>query len=404
MSRDSMTTVNNVTEFLKSVEDNGSKEESFNDEDIREFAIAAGICDTEEELKIFDAFISFRKTFHDAADASEAEIPGTTPEKCMDKDLAIGQSPDLEHSLGNVGQSSDLESWKWLLTTAQVEQRTQEWYAEARNILTASEVSKIFRKNRTRDLVVAAKSQPADSPVPIFTPRLAVERTVTSPMDWGVRYEPVVKMYLEKSLKCKIHELGRIRHRTQKNIAASPDGLFTECEVFPELTGRLIEIKCPSTRIIKENSISLEYMCQMQLQMEVCDRPSCEFVEAKFRELREDSQKSETALDRGWITLQSNIETDVNRYVYHNTPSGSMDEDTAWASVETYEWELIILQRVTVLRDKKWFEESQSQFTEFWKDVQTARDGAWQITPAREKKPKSKNNEIVEKCGIVEDD
>ena len=314
---------------------------------------------------------------------------------------------------------SEKEAIKFITTVKsknQTEQHTQQWHAEKSRLLTASEFAYIlggaesavrknvfirkFEKKTDSGVFIGEVSSPTgdSTPVGVSNENLSLPATV-----WGHRFEPVARLLASKMFfegAEILDNVGRIVHETHKNLAASPDGLITE----GKFKGHLIEIKCPSTRIIKENSISLEYMCQMQLQMEVCDRPSCEFVEAKFRELREDSQKSETALDRGWITLQSNIETDVNRYVYHNTPSGSMDEDTAWASVETYEWELIILQRVTVLRDKKWFEESQSQFTEFWKDVQTARDGAWQITPAREKKPKSKNNEIVEKCGIVEDD
>ena len=220
-------------------------------------------------------------------------------------------------------------------------------------------------------------------------------------MDWGVRYEPMVKSYLEKSLKAKIQDLGRIRHRTQNNIAASPDGLFIECDVYPELIGRLVEIKCPTTRIIKENTISFEYMCQMQLQMEVCDRPSCEFVEAKFREIREDSEKNEQALSRGWISLISNIHTDENRYEYHDTPSVPQLSDQ-WAVVETYEWELTFLQRVTVPRNQKWFQESQPHFENFWKDVQASRNGTWQIRPAKERK-KKEITEAEAKCAFVEE-
>jgi len=370
-----METVNNVTEFLSNIQT-----QSCSSDEIRSFAEDAQICQTAEEFKVLNAFLSFREIL-------EAEAPQPQPEAQQE---APPQTPF----------TPDLESWKWLLTTAQVEQRTQEWYSEYKNVLTASEVSKVFKKNRTRDQLIVTKTQAAQESV---NRRLAVERVTTTPMDWGVRYEPLVKAYLEKSLKCKIQELGRIRHRTQNNIAASPDGLFISCELHPELIGRLVEIKCPTTRIIKENDISVEYMCQMQLQMEVCDRPSCEFVEAKFRQPKEESDRNETALDRGWITLISNIHTDENRYLYHDTPSVSMDPD--WAAVETYEWELAFLQRVTVPRNLKWFEEAQPHFTEFWKDVQAARDGTWQIAPGKERKRKDTSDSFtLTKCGIVEEE
>ena len=373
MSQTRMETVNNVTEFLSNIQDN----ECSSDE-IRDFAEEADICQTVDELKILEAFLSFRETFQMALQEPEPEP------KQMQRQIPL---------------TPDTESWKWLIHTAQVEQRTQEWYAESKNVLSASEVSKIFKKNRTRDQLIVTKTlEPTH-----VSRRLAVEKVVTSPMDWGVRYEPLVKTYLEKTLKCTIQELGRIRHRTQNNIAASPDGLFTSCEVYPELIGRLIEIKCPTTRIIKENDISFEYMCQMQLQMEVCDRPYCEFVEVKFRQPKDESDRSESALDRGWITLLGNIHTDENRYMYHDTPSVSI-EDQDWAAVETYEWELSFLQRVTVPRNTKWFEESQPHFAEFWKDVQAARDGTWQIAPAKERKRKDTSDTLqLSKCEIMEE-
>jgi hypothetical protein len=137
----------------------------------------------------------------------------------------------------------------------------------------------------------------------------------------------------------------------------------------------------------------------MQLQLEVCDRPLCEFVEAKFREPSGEDDRNAAALDRGWITLECNIETEENRYVYHDTPSAPVCD--LWAAVETYEWELIILQRVSVPRNRIWFQELQTHLVEFWKDVESARNGTWQMTPAREKKVKEPT---APKCEIVNDD
>ena len=314
---------------------------------------------------------------------------------------------------------ADTETWKWLLTTQQVEQRTAEWYSETRNMLTASEIATVFKAGRTRGALVMAK---VGTPLPRAPPRLAVGRKETTSLDWGVRYEPVVKAHLEKTLGCAIQDLGRIRHRTDARIAASPDGLITACSSDPALIGRLVEIKCPSTRIIKDDAIPFEYWCQMQLQMEVCDRPACEFVEAKFKEpvaanaaeaveakaadaaqaeaAKDPSTPSNTILDSGWITLESNIETDVNRYIYHDTQEPP-PQDEMWASVETYQWDLVRLRRVTVLRDQAWYTNSQEKFAEFWKDVESARAGTWQMPPARERKVKS--DEIVERCEIVDD-
>jgi hypothetical protein len=200
-------------------------------------------------------------------------------------------------------------------------------------------------------------------------------------MDWGVRYEPVVKQILEDTLGAKIQELGRIRHRKDPRVAASPDGLITEC-AKPELIGSLVEIKCPPTRVINDK-IPFEYWCQMQLQMEVCDRPSCEFVEVKFKELDADAVPTHPL--HGWITLEGNQETMDMRYVY----SQVSESEAGWAEIEKYQWEAVQIRRVTLQRDPVWFQASQAELEAFWKDVEAARQGTW-IPPPKKEKAKAK--------------
>ena len=280
-------------------------------------------------------------------------------------------------SAASVGPALTEEStdWKWLLDVKQVEQRTEEWYSETRNILTASEVSSVFKGGRTRGALVMSKLA---EPRSIGKP-LALPRSITGPMDWGVRYEPVIKTHLEKTLG-RIHELGRIRHRTDSRIAASPDGLFIE----GDLAGSLIEIKCPYTREINDK-IPFEYWCQMQLQMEVCDRPACEYVEVKFKE--HDASIDIDSTEKGWIRLESDGES--CRYVYEKGESIE-----PWTTLEEYQWEIVKLRRITVLRDPTWFQESQAAFDEFWKDVEGARAGTWKMEPKERKKNV--------KCGIID--
>lgn len=394
-----MLSLKNVNEFLHGIEEIhplGSHANFANSwvNDVTSFADDSSVLEEVDE-KSLDLALAIRMAIHAAACGGQGACGG-------------GGGP-------SGSAQGDTETWKWLLTTPQVEQRTAEWYAETRNMLTASEIATVFKAGRTRGALIMAKvgvanPETPEAATPRAPPRLAVSRKETTSLDWGVRYEPVVKAHLEKTLGCAIQDLGRIRHRTDAKIAASPDGLITTCSSDSGLIGRLVEIKCPSTRVIKDDAIPFEYWCQMQLQMEVCDRPACEFVEAKFREPQPEAigpaaadpqTSSNTILDNGWITLESNIETDVNRYIYHDSetppPQGEM-----WASVETYQWELVRLRRVTVLRDSAWYANSQEKFAEFWKDVEAARAGTWQMPPARERKAK-KIEEPVEKCEIVND-
>jgi hypothetical protein len=94
---------------------------------------------------------------------------------------------------------NDWTGWKWLLTVKQIEQRTAEWYTETRNILTASEISAIWKGPRTRAALIMSKARELLE-TPSIKRNLAVSREKTGPMDWGVRYEPVVKHILEKTL------------------------------------------------------------------------------------------------------------------------------------------------------------------------------------------------------------
>jgi putative phage-type endonuclease len=322
-----------------------------------------------------EAVLSFRKTFLEESFLGKGQAQ------------VQGQGQTQQQTSG----STNDDTWKWLITAKQVEQRTEEWYKETKNIITASEISAIWKGPRTRAALVMSKVTDKDVSVKRNT---AFPRAQTGPMDWGVRYEPVVKQILEDTLGAKIQELGRIRHRKDPRVAASPDGLITECATNSELIGTLVEIKCPPTRVINDK-IPFEYWCQMQLQMEVCDRPSCEFVEVKFKELDADAVPSHPL--HGWITLEGNQETMDMRYKYSADSVSQATE--GWAEIEKYQWEAVQIRRVTLQRDPVWFQASQGDLEAFWKDVEAARQGTWIPPP---KKVKAKAAAAVENgCAIV---
>jgi len=326
-----------------------------------------------------DAILSFRRQILE-------EIPFNT-------DYTGPKGPKVP--TGPIGLMPLDDSWKWLISAKQVEQRTSEWYKETKNIITASEISAIWKTPRARAALVMSKVGEAAE---VLKRNGALPRAKTGPMDWGVRYEPVVKQILETTLGAKIQELGRIRHRKHPRVAASPDGLIVEA-ADPKLVGSLVEIKCPPTRVINDK-IPFDYWCQMQLQMEVCDRPSCEFVEVKFKELDEDAKPSqEDPALHGWIILEGNQDTMDLRYIYSDKPTGGQSEE-GWVEIERYQWEVTQLRRVTLIRDTVWFEASQKDLEAFWTDVEAAREGKWSPPPPLRAK------KVVESsgCAIVASD
>lgn len=270
--------------------------------------------------------------------------------------------------LENERNLSPITDWEWLLTVEQMAQRTEEWYLQKARLLTASEISAVWKTVKARNALILSKAFPPTASIP---KRLATLKNSTSPMDWGVRYEPVVKYILETRHACKIAELGRIYHRTIPGLAASPDGLITEGPAH--LVGSLVEIKCPTTRVIIKE-IPYDYWCQMQIQMEVCGIPRCEYVEVKIKEGDAIDATTDIKLIKadGWITLDLNKDTDDMRYQYHQ---GTPEQDPAWISIETYPWNLDEIRRTTVYRDTAWFNKVSGDITKFWKDVEDVKNG-----------------------------
>jgi putative phage-type endonuclease len=318
------------------------------------------------------------------ADTFDEEGPGRKAQQVLEAVLAFRREVHQAATFQEHTQR-EKQSWNWLLIAEQSEQRTEDWHKEKIDLLTASEIGALWAGPRTRARLVLSKV-PNDNPP--FTSRLAVLRSMGHAMDWGVRYEPIVKTLLQTQLGITITDLGRIRHRTIPNLAASPDGLITEGP--DDLKGRLVEIKCPPTRIIDE-TVPFEYWAQMQIQMEVCDCPACEYVEVKFKELEANDPQAQS-----WITLERNIETQVCRYQYHTTPTPLTPQE-GWEQVETYGWQMVHMRRVTQHRDPLWFQGIQNDLQKFWEDVQGARSGTWIPPPAKAKKAKDK------KCLIMDD-
>lgn len=368
-----MDKIKNVCYFLKSVEEEHpipAHADLFNKwaNDVRDFW---KLHETDEDedgeiYEIFEEILDFREKIH--------------------------KQTTLLH---NQTEEEESNGWEWLITTKQVEQRTDEWIAEAKNMITASEIGAIWKGSGTRAALVRKKATP---PAP-YVQQQAVRRDITNAMDWGVRYEPIVKDILQKELDITIVDLGRIRHKTIERLGASPDGLIVRGP--QELIGKLVEIKCPPTRIIND-TIPFEYWCQMQLQMEICCRPACEFVEAKFKELDADKVSVEESKKgrAGWISLEAHQDTLLHRYVYHNEINPPFNNDEKWVYIETYGWQLEHMRRITQKRDKGWFEGIQMDLQKFWEDVEECRAGTW-------KGPETKRRKVVKeegKCCIQEDE
>ena len=272
---------------------------------------------------------------------------------------------------------------KEILERPQIPQRTEAWYAQGKQVLTASEFAKLFGTPRCVSQLVMSKVPVS---VSTSTNRLACMTCEMGPFDWGVRFEPVVKQILEAKWGVKIAEAGRIIHPTDCHVAASPDGIFLEA-TDPARVGRLVEIKCPITRKVGEG-IPFEYWCQMQVQMEVTGVGECEYVEVKLDSL----QKSQTDLSgaEGHLWLLQNPATCEMRYVYNEA-----DILEGWDITEKIPWKVNEMYTVTVTRDRGWYQGTEELRREFWKNVEEARKGAFKAVEGRQKVIVTKENECL---------
>jgi putative phage-type endonuclease len=86
----------------------------------------------------------------------------------------------------------------------------------------------------------------------------------------GEKYESVARdLYCEKTGEIA-HDLGLVQHQEIKWLGGSADGV-TE-------SGKLLEIKCPMSRKIK-NEVPKYYLPQLQILMEVLNLEECDFIQ-----------------------------------------------------------------------------------------------------------------------------
>ena len=284
-----------------------------------------------------------------------------------------------------------------ILALPQVAQRTTEWYAQSKTVLTASEFSSILGSDRSVDSLVLQKIA---EPVEGSTNRLACLTNEMSPFDWGIRFEPVVKQILIAMWGVEILEIGRLVHPTDKQLAASPDGLI-QAAAERDRVGRLIEIKCPVKREIN-GKIPFDYWCQMQIQMEVADIDECDYVEMKLASQYKGSEYVRPAEGTIGYSFNNTVwifqspETGELKYAY-TTLERKDWELLGWECVETVPWHLEKMFTETVQRDRAWFKSTEGTRAAFWNKVAGAKAGTY--TPSQAK-PRAAP---VNVCKIMDD-
>ena len=299
--------------------------------------------------------------------------------------------PHRSYKYSFIRKSPNLEKMKkkieFLELLYQPEQKTDEWYSHRHGLITASSVWKVFGSQSVQNQLIYEKCMPFD---PTKYSRVNTE----SSLHWGQKYEVLSKQLYEEINGTKVQEFGCIRHPNPNYyfIGASPDGINV-CPLSP-LYARMVEIKNVVSREI--NGIPKEdYWIQMQIQMEVCNLPECDFEETKFTEYEDedafnaDSNETNDSSNwnynlngkrRGVIVYFTKDEKPFYQYAPLNiTTKAEFDEwfeeivnthdNLTW--IKNIYWRLEVYSCVLVLRNKEWFKNAVVKIEELWKIIET---------------------------------
>jgi putative phage-type endonuclease len=285
------------------------------------------------------------------------------------------------------------------------EQRTPEWFAQRDKKITASDAGVVVGDNHYE-----------------FPYRMIVKKTRETFQNneatyHGKKYEDIAKAIYEYRMNVLTKEFGMVEHPIVMCIGASPDGIISPYKNnginLTELVGRMLEIKVPLRRMIKQDKTCRQdtpyYWDQVQLQLECCDLDECDFWQCNLSEYKdyedflEDTCKSEpfrsktTSFEKGCL-----IQLLPKKFISHNTedylsivhehakfihpPKIEMSPKDCkiWYEQELQNldktfpemgldrivyWYLKKSKCETIQRDKIWFDENKGKFENMWEQI-----------------------------------
>lgn len=226
-------------------------------------------------------------------------------------------------------------------------QRTSAWFAVRGEMITASEVYKAFGSPSARRELILGKLQ---------APVQSDGTGVSVPLIWGTRFEDVAKRLFEERTHCKVYDVACVRHPRIPYLGASPDGLIEPTDNNLARHGRLVEFKCPFSRVEKEG-IPPAYYHQMQLQMECTGIDECEYVEYRFKQMNY-TEWHRSELTKGVFSVDEN-----GKVNYDCNPKDVSDSE------QLIYWVLPSIKEELVIKDPLWLTSHQEELSSAWAEV-----------------------------------
>jgi putative phage-type endonuclease len=289
----------------------------------------------------------------------------------------------------------------------QPQQRTNDWYDYRHRLLTASNIGKILGSTAKKNSLIYEKCKP----LIIEENNNDINVNTSSPLHWGVKYEPVSILIYEHLYSTKIEDFGCIKHPNVHCLGASPDGI--NVDVTNQRFCRMIEVKNIVNREI--TGIPLEpYWIQMQIQMEVCDLDECDFIETRIKEYDcRDDFISDSIKYKGIILyflcktsigskpfykyMPIDIETD-NIDIWINQTKNEL-KDTHHL-FDTLYWYLDEISCILIPRNKLWFNAMLPHIENTWDIILKERVEGYQHRMPK-KRIQNENNIIITKLDYL---
>ena len=266
----------------------------------------------------------------------------------------------------------------------QPEQRTPEWYEFRNNRLTASDLGTVIGVNPYENYNTIVKKK-CGIEKPFYMNKNILK---------GIKYEDVIIQIYEEINKVNIFEYGCIGHPEIKHFGASPDGIVDTKSENKNYIGRMLEIKCPSSRHIT-GFVPDYYYAQVQGQLEVCNLDYCDFVECKIEEYTDINDYLNDYIDtKNYFLNKNKLFKGVLIEAYDNTKNKNTfyycklgfnkKQITEWEStiidkilesdnieyIKTTFWKSIEYNELLLQRDKNYFNNlCLPLINKFWKDV-----------------------------------
>ena len=299
----------------------------------------------------------------------------------------LNEQQKIEHAIKRVKK---IQSIKQLI------QRSMEWYIFRYGMLTASDLYKAVGTPGIRRSLILKKSKPLD-----------VSNKQMSGMGkackHGIKFEDVAIQIYEKMKNVIIEDYGCIQHSEFKIFGASPDGICSINSKNKRLIGRMLEIKCPSSRVIIDGEVPSHYWKQIQGQLEVCKLWECDYLECKLIEINEE-EFANTKKERGIVLTIANINKPGEYYIYSpldltnkeyvkwiDKEYDKLIADSNLIFISKVYWCLEKYNCVLVDRDYKWFNYIKPDIRKFWQEVEFYRKNG---TSELEKKIKKRKKKI----------